>query len=418
MKKILEVARRDYIETVKTKTFLIGVLILPVLMAVGMIVPAKLMKKSFEGPMEDRHLAVLNLAEQITPELISAFTDYNKSNPQRKIIPELHKSASGKTDNKAQELKEKVRSGELDGFLLIEPEVVEGEGRGYLYTKSMSDFEFSHRVVRLLNNAVTNSRYRLNGLSPELIGRLGRWVSVEDVDLSAEKEKARDKIAMTMVPFFFMFLLFFGIFATSQGLMMSVIEEKSSRVIEVLLAAVSPFQLMAGKILGQTAVGLTLVVLYATGAIMVAARYGMADLLTGGLLAYFLVYFILGFLLIAGFLAAVGSTCNEIKEAQNLMGPVMLILMVPFFTWMYLVQHPTGTLAVVLSYIPPITPMVMILRIAARPDLPLLEIIASLLLAVSVPAVMWAAAKVFRTGVLMYGKSPTPRELLRWLRYG
>jgi len=418
MKKIIEVARRDYLVTVKTKTFIIGVLILPVMMAVGMIVPAKLMKKSIEGPRPDRHLAVINLADEITGDFESEFAGYNESNPHRRIVPDFQRLEHLDIDSRTEELKDRVRSGDLDAFLLIEREVGEGGGRGYLYTKGMTDFEFPGRIRRLLNRAVSNSRYRLNELSPELIARLSRWVNVEDVDLSAKKEKTRNKLAMTMVPFFFMMLLFFGVFATGQGLMMSVIEEKSSRVIEVLLSAVTPFQLMVGKILGQAAVGLTLIGLYAAGAYLVAVWYGLADLLTGGLFVYFLIYFVLGFLLISSLLAAVGSACNEIKESQNLMTPIMLVLMIPLFTWIYLVQHPNGTLAVALSFFPPITPMVMMLRLAASPDLPLLQIIASiLLLAVSVYAAMWAAAKIFRTGVLMYGKPPTLRELLRWVRY-
>ena len=417
MKKILDVARRDYIETVKTKTFLFGVLIVPIMVAVGIIVPGKLMKKSFEGPRPDRQLAVLNLTDELSSDLESVFAKYNESHSQRKIVLHLHGTRYRDISARTEELKEEVRSGKLDAFLFIEREVVEGDGRAHLYTKSMTDFEFPGRIKRLLNDAVSNSRYRLNDLSPELIARLRRWVDVQEVDLAVKTEKEASKIARSMVPFFFMFLMFMGVFATSQGLMMSVIEEKSSRVIEVLLAAVSPFQLMAGKILGQTAVGFTLVLLYGTSAYLVAAWYEMGYLLTGGMIVYFIIYFFLGFLLFSSMIAAIGSACNEVKESQSLMGPIMLILMVPMFTWVYLIQHPNETLAIVLSFIPPITPMVMILRIAVRPDLPLLEIIASiLLLAVSVMAAMWAAAKIFRTGILMYGKPPSLKELLRWVR--
>ena len=417
MKKILDVARRDYVETVKTKTFLFGVLIVPIMVAVGIIVPGKLMKKSFEGPRPDRQLAVLNLTDELSLNLESVFAKYNESNPLRKIVLHLHGARYREISARTEELKEEVRSGKLDAFLFIEREVVEGDGRAHLYTKSMTDFEFPGRIKRLLNDAVSNSRYRLNDLSPELIARLRRWVDVQEVDLAVKTEKEASKIARSMVPFFFMFLMFMGVFATSQGLMMSVIEEKSSRVIEVLLAAVSPFQLMAGKILGQTAVGFTLVLLYGTSAYLVAAWYDMGYLLTGGMIVYFIIYFFLGFLLFSSMIAAIGSACNEVKESQSLMGPIMIILMVPMFTWVYLIQHPNETLAIVLSFIPPITPMVMILRIAVRPDLPLLEIIASiLLLAVSVMAAMWAAAKIFRTGILMYGKPPSLKELLRWVR--
>jgi len=122
--------------------------------------------------------------------------------------------------------------------------------------------------------------------------------------------------------------------------------------------------------------------------------------------------------LMASMLAAIGSACNTLREAQTLMGPVMMMFVVPMVAWFYIVQRPEEPVAVVLSFIPPLTPMIMILRIAALPDLSRLQIFASiLLLSVSVPLVMWASAKIFRVGVLMYGKPPSLRELLRWVRY-
>jgi ABC-2 type transport system permease protein len=417
MKKIFEVALRDYLATVRTKTFLIGLLLLPVMIAVGMVVPGLLMKKSLEGPREDIRLAVINLAQELSADLEQAFAGQNESNPERRIVLDLREVETGQLENESEELKDLVRSGKLDAFLFVEKEVVEGEGRMQLYTKGMTDFVFPSEVKRLLNRSISKRRYLLNNLSPELIDRLGRWVPMEELDLGADTEKTRNQMATTMVPFFFMFLMFMGIMTTSQGLMMSVIEEKSSRVIEVLLSALSPFQLMTGKILGQTAVGLTLLILYVSGGFLVAVKYGMADLLTGGMLAYFIVYFLLGFLLISSMLAAIGSICNDVKESQNLMMPIMMILMVPIFVWIFIVQRPEDTLAVVLSFIPPMTPMVMVLRLAVRPDLPLVQVIGSfLLLAVSVPAVMWAAGKIFRVGILMYGKPPSLKELLRWIR--
>jgi ABC-2 type transport system permease protein len=134
------------------------------------------------------------------------------------------------------------------------------------------------------------------------------------------------------------------------------------------------------------------------------------------MIAYFAVYYVLGFLLFSAILAAIGSVCNTIKEAQSLMVPLSLLLVVPMMIWFHLVQHPDGTLARVLSFIPPLTPMVMVLRLAASSRLSGVEIAGSIaLLAASVPAAMWAAAKVFRTGVLMYGKRPGLAEIIRWV---
>jgi len=208
-----------------------------------------------------------------------------------------------------------------------------------------------------------------------------------------------------------------GMVGTGQHLISSVIEEKGSRVIEVLLSAVSPFQLMAGKIVGLAGIGITVVALWAGAAYLAARWQGLSVDITAKLLVYFVIYYILGFLLFSSVLAGIGSICNTIKETQSLMMPVMLIFIIPMIAWLKLVQSPDGTMARVLSFVPPVTPMVMILRLAAGADVWSVEIAASiLLLAVAVLAVTWAAAKIFRTGILMYGKRPGLLEILRWLR--
>ena len=196
-----------------------------------------------------------------------------------------------------------------------------------------------------------------------------------------------------------------------------VIEEKSSRVIEVLLSAVTPFQLMAGKILGLAGVGFTIVGLWGAGAYFAATKQGLSLDVTTEMMLYLIVYYILGFLLLSAVFAGVGSICNTIKETQGLMMPIIMILIVPLMSWFPLAQNPDGTLARVLSFVPPLTPMLMVLRLSAGSDVSMVEILASIaVLAAATVATMWMAAKVFRTGILMYGKRPALREVFRWLR--
>jgi len=282
----------------------------------------------------------------------------------------------------------------------------------------MSDLEMFSTVHRLTNSAVANLRFRSHGFSPELIARLQRGVSVERVDIGSGAESDVEVVTVVMAPFAFVFMMFMGVFGANQQMLTSVIEEKDSRVMEVLLSALSPFQLMAGKILGLAAVGFTTVIVWGGAAYGAAVYHGIGHIVTTAGLGYFVTYYVLGFLLFSSLFAAIGSVCNTVKEAQALMMPVVMLLMLPLMAWFFIAQHPTGTLAIILSFIPPITPMVMILRIAAHPEIPPLQIAASIvLLAASVPLVVWVSAKIFRTGVLMYGKPPTPRELLRWVRH-
>jgi ABC-2 type transport system permease protein len=415
--KILKVARRDFIETVKTKVFLFGVLLVPLLIGGLIFGSAQMQKKSFEGPRPDRQVAIINNSEEIRACIDSVFAKYNGYNTQRKIVLNFSGGDTIKQDARTEELKNTVRNGGLDALLVIDKGVLDNNGSFHLFTKSQMDMEFTSTMQRLTNDAVFNTRLLNNNLSPELINKYRQWVNMEQVDLSGKKESKRNEIAILLMPFFFLMLMFMGIFSISQGLLMSVIEEKTSRVIEVLLASVSPFELMAGKILGQSAVGFTLIGLYGASSYGVLVNRGMGDIINGNIAIYFVVYYILGFLIISSLLAAVGSVCNEIKEAQSLMGPLMMLMVTPMVCWLYIAQHPEGTLATVLSFIPPMTPMIMIMRIAVDPGLPFIQIAGSIaLLIVSVPVVMIAAAKVFHTGILMYGKPPSLREIMRWMR--
>jgi ABC-2 type transport system permease protein len=268
---------------------------------------------------------------------------------------------------------------------------------------------------------VVNRRCQLRGLSPEVLTELRRRVPSEHLVLgAAEEERVRKKsdfVAELMLPFAFMFLMFMGIFGIGQHMLTSIIEEKNSRVMELLLSALSPFQLMSGKVLGLAGIGLTVISVWGAGAYAAARWRGLALSVPAGILPYFIIYYILGFLLFSSVLAGIGSVCNTIKEAQGLMMPVSLLCIVPMVSWFTLVKDPHGTLARSLSFVPPLTPMVMIVRLSAKAELPLLEVVASIVvLAGFVPVVVWAGAKVFRTGILMFGKRPGLREILRWIR--
>jgi ABC-type Na+ efflux pump permease subunit len=307
---------------------------------------------------------------------------------------------------------------------VIEKDVISGDGKARLYMcgTKVSNFDVPFTVEHLVNRAVSNRRCKLRDVSPKLLDELQREVPTEHIEVgsAADEERVQSKhkrISEMMVPFFFMYLMFLGIFLAGQHMLTSIIEEKSSRVVEVLLSAVSPFELMAGKILGLVGIGLTVISLWALAAYSAARWQGLGVDIGAELLIYFVIYYILGFLLFSSIMAGVGSICNTLKETQSLMMPISLMFVLPMISWFNLAKHPDGTYARVLSFVPPLTPMVMVLRLSASPDLRLLEIIASMVvLAVAVLVVMWVGAKVFRTGILMYGKRPGLREVLRWLK--
>jgi ABC-2 type transport system permease protein len=185
---------------------------------------------------------------------------------------------------------------------------------------------------------------------------------------------------------------------------------------EVLLSAVSPSELLSGKILGQALVSLVMMVMYGGLAVSALAVMTMLDFLPLWLALLFVAYFVMAYFTIAAMMAAAGSAVNDLREVQTLAGPIMKIMVVPLMLWVPIVEHPNGMLATVTSFIPTLTPFIMVVRCAASSDpVPMWQIAASLVWGFAVTAgAFWLAARIFRVGVLMQGKPPTPRELLRW----
>jgi ABC-2 type transport system permease protein len=214
-----------------------------------------------------------------------------------------------------------------------------------------------------------------------------------------------------------MFLLWISVFTCGQYLLSSTIEEKSNRVMEVLLSAVSPIQLMSGKILGQMCVGIAILCLYGGAGMFALVAFALLDVIDFMNLVYLGIYFVIAFSLIACVMAAVGSAVNDIREAQSLLGPIMIVLVIPMMLWMPILRNPNSMFAQVASFVPPIGPFVMVLRVAGSEKIPAWQIPATIVVGfISVGVFLWATAKIFRIGVLMYGKAPNLGTLIRWIR--
>jgi ABC-2 type transport system permease protein len=253
--------------------------------------------------------------------------------------------------------------------------------------------------------------------------------------LNPRKEAGEESVGMAdrirqWLPSVFVYLLWVAIFAIAQMLLNSVIEEKSNRIIEVLLSSVTPGELMTGKLAGIAATGLTMLAIWIGSATAIGYCFSGGEASGGGemaslpsdiasilsttwLLPAFFVYFVLGYLVYATFFLALGSTCNTLKEAQNLMAMVIPILIIPLMTMPFIPRDPNGTLATVLSWIPPFTPFVMMNRVTGHP--PLFDVIGTMvMLVLFVSFELWAAAKIFRIGILRTGQPPKFFEILRW----
>jgi ABC-2 type transport system permease protein len=192
-----------------------------------------------------------------------------------------------------------------------------------------------------------------------------------------------------------------------------------SRISEVLVGSVTPFELMLGKLLGGVGVSMLLAAIYIAGGMGTAQTYGYAGALTPALAGWFVLFLLMAVLIFGSLFIAIGAACNDLKDSQNMITPIMLFMMVPVFTWGAVLRAPDSTLSLALSLFPTTAPFLMLLRIALQPGPPLWQVLLSVAFtALATVAAVWAAGRIFRMGILMQGKSATVREVIRWVTAG
>ncbi len=444
MSKALLVAWREFKHTALTKSFLLAAVIGPVMMFVAAIVLPVLLQtppKKLEGSLavvDPTGEVVVAVRTELDPERIAADRDEKLVGLEAAIaqVPEqfrgpvqdqidrlrdaLVPEVAVESVDDVEAAKARVLAGELIGVALYRPAVLAPttETNAFeLYLPADLSRRHADLIEDRLARAVVRARAQRAELDLEKTRALLRAPTAIRSTVTEEGETRENELARIFVPFGFMMLLWMSSWIGGQYLLTSTIEEKSNRVMEVLLSAVSPMQLMAGKIVGQAAVGLVMLALYGVLGAASADRFGVGHLVPLHKLGYLAVYFFIAYFTIAALMAAVGSAVNELRDAQTFMGPITLVFMIPFFLWFVVSDEPNSSMAVALSFIPPLTPFVMVLRIAGTEAIPFWQIATTSLLGFAmVVGSIWACAKVFRVGVLLYGKPPTPGELVRWIR--
>ncbi len=414
MPRIVTVALHEFFETIRTRAFFVSVFVVPGLVMLFVFGAERIARISDRQVMPERRLCLLDHTGVLAAPLAEQIASYNAENPNRPFALE-----EIPPDTDTAGLAERVRSGDLYGYLVVPAEILNPDLPASIeLARKDQQLAASRDLERMINAAVQRARLEAAGLDPEQVARLRQPVEVEKVDVRSGELGKDDEFVRLLTPFGFLFLLFMGTMQISYGLLTSLLEEKSSRVIEVLLSAVSPVQLMAGKIIGVVMVGALLLTIWGAAAWYAAATHGYGYLISVQLLAYVGMYFIPGFMLLSAMLGAVGSACNTLKEAQSMASPITIVTVLPMLLWLPISQNPNSPFALALSYVPPITPFVMVLRVCSDLDIPWWQLASTqVLLWACVVATIWAAGKIFRIGVLMYGKPPSLRELLRWVRY-
>ena len=424
MHKLLMVIRREYLDRIRKKSFWLGTLLFPLLM-LGLIFFQFLLTDMEAGKL--RSIALVDS----TGKLLGAFQAKISEEKLKDGKPAFRVEAvplAGDLEATRKSLEPRVNSDDLFGIITAGNDL-DAAGNFRLYARSVGNLTVQRTLQRALRDAVIGLRLERSNLSlqQDQLEKLLSPIELESFQVAAGgqvKKKGFDEAyfgTFTFVMILYMALLLYGV-----AVMRGILEEKSNRIMEVLLGSLSPDQLMTGKILGIGLVGLTQMAIYAATAgfvrLYMAASplagdwAGALDAVSPLKMLYFLIYFLLGYFLYTSLFAAVGAVCNSEQEAQNLQTPVVMCLVVPMVATFFFVANPDSTAAVVVSLIPLFTPMVMFMRICVLTP-PFWQIALSIVLLLATNYVFFkAVGRIFRIGVLMYGKRPTVPEILRWAR--
>jgi ABC-2 type transport system permease protein len=453
-RKIALVAGREFMAAVTNKGFLIGVLIMPVMFAVIVAVMPRLMTASARQQVRGE-VAVIDPTGRVAPALhdtlsvaaidarrqrgiARALQDVagsageavvrNQQNATRVsgVTPEFHLVDRPAAADLAAEKRWLTAppAGELRplALVVVQPDALQiapgrtNYGSYDLFVPPNTDERIENEVRDGLQDAIVQGRLAARQLNPAEVEAMTAVARLPSTTVGAV-ERQTSVGFNRFVPFVFVGLIVFGVMIGAQTLMTSTVEEKSSRIIEVLLSAVSPLELMAGKVLGQMAVSLLVLALYVGMGVLMLTSFAMIGLLDPWLIVYLVLFFLITYFLFASVFGAIGAAVNEMREAQALVTPVMLLLMVPWLMAAPVAREPNSTFAIALSFIPPMNTLAMMLRMASSSPPPIWQVWVTIGVGlVAACAVTWVAAKIFRVGLLMYGKPPNFATLLRWAR--
>ncbi len=423
MQKILSVIKREYIQIIRTKGFIIGTILGPVLMAAFIVVPVVV---QFVAVDQQEKIGIIDETGEIFVDLEKKLDQKLKDGSRRYSLTSYE--PRGDLETLREELNKKILHKELSAYIYI-PKDISGNGEAEYVSEHVSDFDKRGNFNRALSSIVIEKRLEDEGLDARKIGAYMKPVAMTTKKVT-KRGVEKDTGGTFIISYFLVLVLYMTLLFYGQIILRGVIEEKSSRVVEIVLSSLRPFQLMAGKIVGIAAVGFTQYAIWAlfgiaashyskkliTGFFPAAASFTMPSI-PAYILVYFVLFFILGYFLYASMYAAIGSMVNSEKEAQQLIMPVVMFLVVPILLMMFVIRSPDSTFSVVLSMIPFFSPILMLLRICVLlPPFP--QIAGSIvLLVLSIVMMIWLVAKIYRVGILMYGKRPGFAEILKWVRY-
>jgi len=409
MNKALVVAKWEFLEKVKSKAFIISLVLMPIIIVIFGVLPGILASQEDDrtltvGVIDGTGALFSTLDQRVTQK-------YTRSDGRPYYTLRAFALEQGDPMESAAIA---LASEEIEGFFFI-PASVFDSGKVEYRAKNVGNIRVQERFSRTIEEIIMEQRLSARGLDPKEVRSLMTDVSVRSIKVSDSGEESETGFLETFFSsYIVLMMLMFLIMTSGQLLIRSVVEEKQNRVIEVLLSSCSSQDLMTGKILGLSALGIVQMGVWMIGILAIMLRTGEVSFQFDVLLYSFL-YFALGYLLYSGIFVTAGSPVTTEQEAQQITSYVSLLLVFPIVLAIPAMQNPDATFIRVLSFIPVLTPAFMVLRMPIQMPATW-EIMGTLaVLAVSAFGMMWVAGKVFRIAILVYGKKPSLVQLYQWI---
>jgi ABC-2 type transport system permease protein len=425
-KKTFAVVRREYVERVRTRAFWIATLLIPALFLGYLAVEIAVTRKTGG----ERTLVIVDLTGKLyaplAAELAETETEQRKEG-SGKGGPHWTleaRTVQGTLEATKEALRKEVLAKKINAYMVLDPAQLEKEEVEY-YSTTVSDFVALTQLQSAINRVWIRQKMAARGLPADLARELEKSIDLRPFKVT-EKGTAEEKGAGIIAALVFLILMYSTFFMYGYQVMRGVIEEKSSRIVEIIVASVRPTELMAGKILGIGLVGLTQYFVWSLVAMNLSLP-GIAAIVSSGdlgvphipisMLGYFMLYFLLGYFLYASVYTAIAAPFNTDQEAQHLAMIPMMLIIGGIAIYPAVMNNPSGGVAIFFSLFPFTASLIMFLRTALS-EPPAWQIVLSIVIMLgTTAAIAWFAGRVYRVGILMYGKKPTIPEIIRWARY-
>jgi ABC-2 type transport system permease protein len=426
--KTLIVALSEFNTLTRSKAFLVGILLMPIFMGIALGVQ-KFTRNATD--IKERRFVVIDRTGALYPAIAAAAEDWNRGAAATgvQLAPHFVPSAAmfGESDEQARaDLSDRVRRDDIYAFVEIPADALDPASTATVryYSNHPSYRTLPSWIANTVNREILNQRFRQAAIDRALVTRLTRRTDVEELGLlqrdaggQIRPAVAVDKVRTMAIPVGMMMILLFSVMSGAPQLLNSVIEEKMSRISEVLIGSVTPFELMMGKLGGSVAVSVLLAGVYIAGGATVANYMGYGDALRMSDIGWLMLFLVMASFMFGSIFITIGAACSDLKDAQGMMTPAMLIMMLPWMTWFAILNAPDSPMSMGLSLFPTAAPFLMLLRIMIPPGPPVWQILLAVAIAaITTVAAVYAAGKIFRTGLLMQGKAATFGEMWKWVR--